>query len=280
MNQICSFLKPICGPIRFFFPSFVFLLLLIPFGFCKTLPPVDRGFASHGISGTLIVSSLDGSREWIHDMERSERRFLPASTFKILNTLIALRENVADERATVFRWNGTKYPFEDWNRDHSLLSAFQKSCVWCYQELAQKIGLKKYDRYLQNIEYGNGKTGTNVRTFWLERDLRISAREQIRFLKRLYRKELGFQPQDYETLRRIFLVSDESEFSLYAKTGWATTEPQVGWYVGYLENGNDVWFFALNLDVRGQEDLRLRKEILLQTLQDLRLIPNRSIRFR
>ncbi|MDV6235321.1 class D beta-lactamase [Leptospira ellisii] len=279
MNSFFRFFKTNVRLLPTFFLSFVFLFLN-PFGFCKTIPPIDRGFVSRGVSGTLIVSSLDGSREWIHDVERSDRRFLPASTFKILNTLIALRENAANERSTVFRWKGTKYPLEEWNRDHTLKSAFQKSCVWCYQEIAQKVGPKKYDRYLQNLEYGNGKTGTNVRTFWLEGDLRISAREQIRFLKRLYRKELGFRSQDYEALRRIFLVSDESEFSLYAKTGWATVEPEVGWYVGILERGNEVWFFALNLDVRGTEDLRLRKEILLQTLQDLCLIPNRSIRFR
>ena len=43
------------------------------------------------------------------------------------------------------------------------------------------------------------------------------------------------------------------DFSIYGKTGWAASaEPQVGWYVGYLETHDDVWFFALNMDIRSE----------------------------
>ena len=56
------------------------------------------------------------------------------------------------------------------------------------------------------------------------------------------------------------------DFSIYGKTGWAASaEPQVGWYVGYLETHDDVWFFALNMDIRSETDLPLRKQLVRGT---------------
>ena len=48
--------------------------------------------------------------------------------------------------------------------------------------------------------------------------------------------------------------------------GAASAEPQVGWYVGYLETHDDVWFFALNMDIRSETDLPLRKQLVREAL--------------
>ncbi|TGK25234.1 class D beta-lactamase [Leptospira stimsonii] len=275
--------KPMILRIEFFLPRgglfFIVWIFLFSFSFCKSVSEVDRTFNSSGKKGTLIISSLDGSKEWIHDQRRSEERFLPASTFKIPNTLIALQEKIVSDENFEFRWNGTRTDVEDWNQDQTLKSAFQRSCVWCYQELAVEVGLKKYETYLQKMEYGNLKTGKDVRTFWLEGDLRISAREQIDFLKKLYLRKFAFDSKNYEILRKIFLVGSGSDSSFFAKTGWAQSVPSIGWYVGYLETKTEVWFFALNLDVGEKKDLALRKEIVLQSFKDLGLISEASPKF-
>ncbi len=254
-------------------------IFLFSFSFCKTVSEVDRTFDSSGKKGTLIISSLDGSKEWIHDPRRSEERFLPASTFKIPNTLISLQERIVSDENFRFHWNGVRTDVDDWNQDQTLKSAFQRSCVWCYQELAVQVGLKKYETYLQKMEYGNLKTGKDVRTFWLEGDLRISAREQIDFLKKLYLRKFAFDSKYYEILRKIFLVVRNQDFSLFAKTGWAQSDPSIGWYVGYLETKTEVWFFALNLDIRDKKDLPLRKEIVFQSFKELGLISDDSPKF-
>lgn len=52
------------------------------------------------------------------------------------------------------------------------------------------------------------------------------------------------------------------------KTGWAIrVEPQVGWYLGYVETPKDVWFFATNIEVLDEKDLPLRQKLAREALQ-------------
>ena len=62
-----------------------------------------------------------------------------------------------------------------------------------------------------------------VDLFWLNGDLPISADEQIRFLQKLYSYELPFRNEHVDVLKDIMLVEKNTEYSLYAKTGWAIT---------------------------------------------------------
>jgi beta-lactamase class D len=88
-------------------------------------------FAQRGIDGTIVISSLHSKRTFIHNDPRANHRFPPASTFKILNTLISLEEKAISEKDAVLKWDGRTYDFPDWNRDHTLESAFKVSCVMC-----------------------------------------------------------------------------------------------------------------------------------------------------
>ena len=77
-------------------------------------------FARKNIEGTLVLSSLQSEQTFVHNDERSNRRFAVASTFKILHSLIALEEKVATGKDHVIRWNGKRHEFSDWNRDQTL----------------------------------------------------------------------------------------------------------------------------------------------------------------
>ena len=60
-------------------------------------------------------------------------------------------------------------------------------------------------------------------------------------------------------------TDEKSEnYVVRAKTGW---EGKYGWYVGYVETKNDVWFFALNIDTKTKEDLAKRKALTLEALK-------------
>ena len=125
---------------------FIFLILL-----CSKLALAeDRAisaiFSAEGVDGTIILKSLRADRTITHNDPRTSRRFASASTFKIFNTLIAVQENVVSLEGTVFKWDGKAYDFPDWNRDQTLESAFKVSCVWCYQEIAKRVGEENYRR--------------------------------------------------------------------------------------------------------------------------------------
>ena len=227
-------------------------------------------FSDRALQGTLVLTNRDGSRSYVHNEARASTPLLPASTFKIPNTLIALDEGVITEKASL-KWDGTDRGLPAWNRDQTLASAFKTSCVWCYQELAQRIGLKHYQAWLKKIDYGNANPGPGLTTFWLAGDLRISAQQQITFLKKLYKRELPFKASSYDVFRRIMLMEERPGYRLYAKTGWAgygeKDTPQIGWYVGYLETGTDVWFFALNMAITKPAEGAYRQQMVMEALK-------------
>jgi beta-lactamase class D len=134
--------------------------------------------------------------------------------------------------------------------------------------LAKRVGKDKYESYLGKIKYGNEKAGPEITTFWLEGDLRISAVEQIAFLRKLYAREYAFRSSSYELLRKSMVVEETPAYTIRAKTGWAQrVTPQVGWFVGYIESGDKVWFFATNIEIVKPEDSRLRQEVTIEALK-------------
>ena len=218
------------------------------------------------VNGTIVISSLDGTRTYIHNDARARERLRPASTFKIANTLIALEEGAVADGREILKWNGKKWPVSAWNKDQSIEIAFPVSCVWFYQELAKRVGLERYRSYLQKMNYGNAQADPDVTTFWLDGNLAISALEQVDFLRDLYKRRFPFRASSYDLLRQIMLFKKTPDYAIRAKTGWTTAPPPVGWLVGYVESGDHVWLFATNIDMSRAENAPLRKRITLDAL--------------
>ena len=145
---------------------------------------IAEAFAQSGAVGTVIVSTLGGEHEFVHDGTRAATRFASASTFKIPNTLIALETGALRDKDEVIPWDGQVDPrFPGWNADQSLASAFKMSCVWFYQALAARIGADAYRHLIPACGFGVLAEPFETTTFWLEGRLTISAREQIAFLR-------------------------------------------------------------------------------------------------
>ncbi|MBF6057076.1 class D beta-lactamase [Thiomicrorhabdus heinhorstiae] len=239
-------------------------LFLVAFSASAEDAELGELFSKQNVTGTLVLSSLKGKQAFVYNETRSEQRFTPASTFKILNTLISVQEKIASGKDSAFKWDGHHYDIPAWNQDQTLQSAFQVSCVWCYQQLAEKIGGASYRRYIEKLHYGELGESFKDTTFWLDGSLKISAVEQIAFLKKVYRQEPPFDHYAYQTLKSIMLVEKKPGYFMEAKTGWAQG---IGWYVGYVETANDVWFFALNMDVKDPKKLFWRQELVRQALR-------------
>jgi len=248
--------------------SILFLVLLFSIQLVAEDRDISKLFSQENIVGTMVISSLYSGQRFIHNDRRANQRFTTASTFKILNTLISLEEKAISEKDDVFKWNGDTYAIPDWNRDQTLESAFKVSCVWCFQELARCVGAENYRSYIQKSNYGELQEPFDVENFWLDGSLKISAIEQVEFLKKVYQGTLPFSKSSYETLQQIMLVEQTQAFSIRAKTGLAgESKPKIGWYVGYVETSNDVWFFSTNIDVYDEKDFPLRLKLTREALQ-------------
>jgi beta-lactamase class D len=228
-----------------------------------------RAAKALGVKATVVIESLDGSTRYLFNHARAATRYSPASTFKIPNTLIALETGAIGGADDSIRWDGITRSIDNWNKDQSLRTAFQVSCVWFYQELARRVGFPPYERFLHAMKYGNRVTGDSLTLFWLNDALKISALEQIRVLRGIVREEFPFRKDAYATLKSIMVAEEKKDsYILYGKTGWSVRlSQQIGWYVGYVETPTGVWLFAVNLDVRSEADLPLRKQLAVDALK-------------
>jgi len=248
----------------------ILLISLVSFTAFGKDVDLESVFSKYPVEGTIVVEKSDGSEKYVFNSERAETRLAVASTFKIPNTLIAVEENIVSSETSVFPWDGTVYDFQSWNHDQTLESAFKVSCVWCYQEIAKKVGVEKYRTYINAMSYGQLPDIFDITQFWLDGTLRLSAYEQIKFLKQLYRQSLPFSVKSYNVLKKVMLVEETENYSMYAKSGWARrVKKPVGWYVGYVVTKNGTWFFATNLAIKDPEYLNLRKEITINALKHI-----------
>jgi beta-lactamase class D len=201
---------------------------------------------STGFSGTVLLYDLRKDRYSAVGSDAAGRGRIPASTFKILNALAALDAGVVADHTTIIKWDGVTRERTELNRDLDLATAFRLSAVPHFQLLARTIGLERMQHYVDASDYGNRDLSGGIDQFWLSGGLRVSPRDQIRLLVGLYRSELPFSEHAMMTVRQIMEIERTSSTVLRAKTGWAVLEDgqNVGWWVGWVERGPDVHFFA------------------------------------
>lgn len=236
-------------------------------------------FDEAGAVGTLLIHDVKKNVTFVHNPVRARQGYVPASTFKILNSLIGLDTGVVtDVDQQKFRFSGETFnvrgkPFlpAQCNEDVTLRTAFRFSCIPVYQEIARRVGMERYKSVGSSLGYGNGKLGAErLEWFWLEGGYAVSAQQQVDLLVRLYHGDLPYSARNMALVKDIMVVEKDPAYTLRAKTGYLfSTQPEIGWYVGWLEKGDQVFVFALNLDITKPEHTRARATIVKSALKSL-----------
>jgi beta-lactamase class D len=216
---------------------------------------------------------------WGATPQRAAQAILPASTFKIANSIIALETGVvADPDRDVFKWDGVTRAFPDWNRDHTLRSAIAASAVPVYQEIARRVGTEGMQALVDKLDYGNRDIGgAPIDYFWLSGNLRISPLQQIEFLDRLRRRALDVSKRSQDLTRDILPATKVGGAIIRAKSGLIGVDDKspngavasVGWLVGWAERDSKETVFALNVDVREPRHIASRAKLAQQLLADI-----------
>src|SRR6266540_6312389 len=179
-----------------------------------------RRFFDLGTTGTFVAYKVDDYLIIASDKVRSGEGRLPASTFKIPNSIIALETGVVeDPDKDIFKWDGVTRAIEPWNKDHTLRSAIAVSAVPVYQEIARRIGAERMQKYVDLFDYGNRDIGGGIDQFWLTGNLRIDPIEQIDFVDRLRRGALPVSKRSQELVRDILPVTKTGDAIVRAKSG-------------------------------------------------------------
>lgn len=230
-----------------------------------------KAFSGIGTDGTFVMLELAANRVTVVNAARHTKSFLPASTFKIPNALIALETGVIRDAAhPVFKWDGTRREFEAWNKDHTPASAFKASAVWVFQDIARQITSTRMRVYVSQFGYGNRDIGGNEDSFWLDGKLRISALQQVEFLERLFIGKLPAHPKNLQIVKEMMFLEKIGDATLRGKTGWIPSgDNKIGWFVGWVERGEESYLFALNLDPNEEKHVAARVSIAKALLAQL-----------
>ncbi|MCG5242735.1 class D beta-lactamase [Azospirillum doebereinerae] len=195
-------------------------------------------------------------------------RVTPVSTFKIPLALMGFDAGIL---------TGAHEPVWDHPRNQTLSERERQatdptiwerdSIVWYSQELTRRLGMARFQDYVNRLGYGNrdlsgnpGKKDGLTRS-WLMSSLAISPDEQVAFLRRMLDRKLPVSARSQEMTAAILpQFSAEDGWTVWGKTGsgWRRnadgtpdrSRPQ-GWFVGWAErSGGRVVFARLEIGDR------------------------------
>lgn len=209
----------------------------------------------------LYDTSDKSYKVWNENMARE--RVSPYSTYKIAIALNGLEKGVITTDNSYMSWNGTSYPFEEWEMDHDLDSAMKNSVNWYFQNIDKNLTMGEISDFLKRVDYGNMSAGYDKENYWLENSLKISPLEQVQFLKRIYNNEFDFDEKNINAVLNSIKLSDD----LYGKTGTGMVNNKTtsGWFIGM----DDKYIFALRIAGDDNATGTVAYEIAEDILSDL-----------
>lgn len=232
---------------------------------------LKKYFDENKVNGCFALMDNGTGRFTIYNLARyRDSSFLPASTFKIVNSLIGLQTGKITSDSMVIKWDGIERRVPEWNRDLTMYDAFRVSAVNYYQEVARRIGKDTMQFWLDTLKYGSRKITTAIDSFWLDNSLKITPDEELGLVKKLYFDELKPFFRSYqEIVKRAMLFENEPNYRLGYKTGWGFTEQghALGWVVGWIEENKHPYFFVLNIE-SPDRDLDMSK-VRMKMLKDI-----------
>ncbi|KIC00582.1 beta-lactamase [Flavobacterium sp. JRM] len=239
-------------------------------------------FDNCNVEGSIAIYDNNNHKWILSDTINTKKETLPASTFKIINLLIALETKTIASENEIVKWPGStdtiKYDYRPTiYHDITVKEAFEVSAGWAFIELAKKIGKANYKKYLTLCNYGNLDLSQTDADFWNFGAFGISPINQVEFIKRFYEGNLPFSKRNIEIVKKVMITEQNPEYTIHSKTGWTReNEINTGWWVGYIENKSGVYFFATRLI----QDRKLnstnfgpcRKDITKSVFRDLGII--------
>lgn len=231
-----------------------------------------------GYNGCFLLFDQNENKNIVYNENKALNQISPCSTFKIINTLVGLETKVLKDENSLFKWDGTQYPNDIWNQDHTLSMAVSNSTFWYFQQVASLIGSDRMKSYLDKIDFGNKDVSGGITQFWEESSLKISPSEWLEMLKKIYMNKLPISKENIDILKKVIKLSEANGAVLSGKTGSGLISGQfipqssedkyiIGWFVGYVEKSGNVYYFVTNIEGADATGITA-KEITLKILKD------------
>ena len=248
----------------------LFTALLIAFASCtlnkaKINNDLKKYFDSAQVEGSFSFLNNQMGDVTVYNMQLDTQRFSPATSFKILATLIGVQTGkILNENNIQVKTDSGQ------NKEMTLKEAFTSSPVSYFQSVAQQIGKDTMKLWIDSIGYGNKNIEGPVDSFWLNNNLKISPDEQLGFLSKLYFDQLPFQKYAQQVTRDAMLQDANTLYQLSYTTGSGYDEKNnsIAWVTGWIEENRHVYFFVTFIRTKDQNKdmnltgINITKEIL------------------
>jgi beta-lactamase class D len=211
-------------------------------------------FDKHKVAGTFGFFDNGTGEFTIYNLSRfADSAYLPASTFKVVNSLIGLETGIVTNDSAVIQWSGIPSSRPECDKDLPMYQAFRASCVPWFCELARRIGKDTMQHFLDTLGYASRykKAMVNkVDTFWLDNSVKITADEQIGLVKKLYFDQLPFKKWTQRLVKGMMLMDSTNNYKLSYKTGWGYRENgnSIGWVIGWIVENRHPYPFVLQIE--------------------------------
>lgn len=204
---------------------------------------------THAATATCTLLADAATDKPIKQEGACDVRSAPMSTFKLALSLMGYDAGILqDEHRPVWPFEPGYVDWrEEWKQDIDPAKWMAMSVVWYSQQITPRLGEARFSHYTHQFRYGNQDVSGGLAKAWLNTSLQISPREQIAFLGRLVRRELGVSAHAYDMTANIALYRTlDNGWTVHGKTGAGPygKDGKVGWYVGWAEKGGRTVTFA------------------------------------
>ncbi len=260
------------------------IIVIVVFAFAACSPnnvtidnSLQKYFDDNKVTGTFGLFDNGFGEFTIYNLSRyKDSAYLPASTFKILNSLIGIETGKIVNEKMILPWDGIVRANPDWNKDLTMEEAFKVSAIPYYQEVARRIGKDTMQHWIDTLGLGSRykkfSITNNIDTFWLDNTLKVTPDEELGIVKKLYFNQLPFQTRPQDIVKKLMLQENNANYKLSYKTGFGFSENgnAIGWVVGWIEENQHVFPFVLNVEGPYDTDIAtLRITILKGILKQL-----------
>ena len=241
---------------------------------------LGKYFTENKVDGCFAIMDNASGKFTVFNLGRyRDSSYLPASTFKIVNSLIGLQTGKIVNDSMIIKWDSVKRWKEDWNKDLTMYEAFRVSSLPYYQEVARRIGKDTMQLWLDSLKYGAQYDTQKVvirgavDSFWINNNLKVTPDQQLGLVKKLYFDQLPFFKSYQEMVKRAMLFENNTNYRLGYKTGLGYLENGniLGWVVGWVEENGHPYFFVLNAESpnRDIEMTKIRLKIVKDILKEM-----------
>ena len=230
----------------------------------------DLGSYFDSYAGSFVLYDPVKKKTVIYNAVQSRKRISPYSTFKVIAALIGLENGIIPGSNTYMKWDGTVYPYKEWNMDQSLPTAMEYSVNWYFSNISEDIDPEAMKKNLESLDYGNMDVSGGMRDFWMASSLKISPLEQVGVFRKAFEGGALFSPRSIGIVKETIKQAVNAKGTLYGKTGTETVNNNsiCGWFVGFVERDGMKYYFATNIQGTEGADGKTARDITLSILKD------------